>query len=112
MIGASLFVSANTPFRLNRINRTQFINDTVQIFAFFCWNIDNIFCYEISKLKAQIWSPLSFFFELHAIWHLLVGLGVFYVIASVEYATLSVRDKPENYESEPFHFVDSSQLEI
>jgi len=66
-------------------------------FGFFVWNLDNIFCNTLTRWKVAIDWPLAFFFECHAWWHILTGLGSYLMIVGVTYLCLCVKDDYRNY---------------
>lgn len=45
--------------------------------GFALWNIDQIFCSDITATKRWMGMPWSFIFELHGWWHILTGVGVY-----------------------------------
>jgi len=53
------------------------------LFGFFVWNLDNIFCNPWTRIKHTIGWPMAFFLEGHAWWHILTGVGTFYVCQGV-----------------------------
>lgn len=55
--------------------------------GFILWNIDNIYCPQLTKFKRKIGMPWSFIFELHGWWHIFTGIGAYTFIALVEYLT-------------------------
>jgi len=55
--------------------------------GFIIWNIDTIYCSQLTAIKRTIGMPWSFVFELHGWWHLFTGLGAYIFIALVEYLT-------------------------
>ncbi|KAI5481442.1 hypothetical protein MNV49_004198 [Pseudohyphozyma bogoriensis] len=67
------------------------------LFAFFVWNIDNLFCRHLTHLKHFVGPYLALFFELHAWWHIFVGLGVFLIMQGLSFLTLAIRDDPSHY---------------
>ncbi|KAF5368613.1 hypothetical protein D9758_002205 [Tetrapyrgos nigripes] len=57
------------------------------IFAvgFFIWNLDNIFCDALTRLKLSIGWPAAFLLEGHSWWHFLTGLGTYYMCVGTQY---------------------------
>lgn len=45
--------------------------------GFFIWNMDNIFCHNLTATKNRILLPWSVVLEGHGWWHILTGLGMF-----------------------------------
>jgi len=62
------------------------------LFGFFIWNLDNIFCGSWTRVKQAVGWPGAFFMEGHAWWHVLTGLGTFYLNQGAMLLTLSVKD--------------------
>jgi len=77
----------------------NFFNTGLGLFAFgfFVWNMDNIFCHRLTSWKMSIGWPIAFFLEGHSWWHVLTGLGTYYMFIGIQYATLCVKDRPEGY---------------
>ncbi|KAH6630639.1 ceramidase [Chaetomium sp. MPI-SDFR-AT-0129] len=48
--------------------------------GFFIWNMDNIFCHNLTATKNQILLPWSVVLEGHGWWHILTGLGAYHLI--------------------------------
>ncbi|KAG4093959.1 aPHC-domain-containing protein [Neocallimastix lanati (nom. inval.)] len=46
------------------------------IFAFLLWNIDNLYCNHLIRLRHQF-KFLSFLFQFHAWWHFFTGIGTY-----------------------------------
>ncbi|POW09133.1 hypothetical protein PSTT_07015, partial [Puccinia striiformis] len=65
-------------------NRTDGIRYTfggtiIFLAGFLIWNIDNVYCDQISQLKEYLGAPWSFILEGHAWWHLATGTGAYLV---------------------------------
>lgn len=48
--------------------------------AFILWNLDTIYCGQLIVARRYVGMPWGFFLEGHAYWHLLTGLGGYYII--------------------------------
>jgi len=62
------------------------------LFGFLVWNLDNIFCGPWTRIKHAVGWPVAFFMEGHAWWHILTGLGTFYLNQGITLLSLSVKD--------------------
>ncbi|CAM1296454.1 ACER3 (predicted) [Pycnogonum litorale] len=50
------------------------------ILAFFCWNIDNIFCSKLTTMREAMPTAFGPVTQLHAIWHCLVGYAAYLAV--------------------------------
>ncbi|KAF8492743.1 ceramidase [Russula emetica] len=73
------------------------------LIGFFVWNLDNIFCDPWTRIKRAVGWPTAFLMEGHAWWHVLTGLGTFYLTQGVTCATLSVKDDHHKYRLEYYY---------
>ncbi|CAG7997340.1 unnamed protein product [Penicillium salamii] len=48
--------------------------------GFFIWNLDNIFCSEIRRMRRAIGLPWGLFLEGHGWWHVMTGIGAYLYI--------------------------------
>jgi len=62
--------------------------------GFAIWNIDNVFCSQLTVAKRAIGMPWSFVLELHGWWHVFTGVGAYVFIALVEYLTSEEAGEP------------------
>ncbi|KAL0581055.1 alkaline ceramidase ydc1 [Marasmius crinis-equi] len=67
------------------INKWFIIGAATFAFGFLIWNLDNIYCDLLIKLKAYVGHPIAFLLEGHAWWHILTALGTYYMIFGVSY---------------------------
>ncbi|KAI9449843.1 ceramidase [Russula earlei] len=67
------------------------------LFGFLIWNLDNVFCGSWTRVKQAVGWPMAFFMEGHAWWHILTGLGIFYLNQGAACMTLSVKDDHHKY---------------
>ncbi|XP_053211615.1 alkaline ceramidase 3-like [Panonychus citri] len=49
-------------------------------FAFFLWNIDNIFCSSLDGLRCGLPNMLAPILQLHAVWHVIAGFATYCMI--------------------------------
>ncbi|KIY73484.1 alkaline phytoceramidase [Cylindrobasidium torrendii FP15055 ss-10] len=61
------------------------------IFAFFIWNMDNIFCDPLTNLKTHIGWPSAFLLEGHSWWHVFTGIGAYYMAVGVQCTSLCLK---------------------
>ncbi|KAI5363266.1 putative alkaline ceramidase [Septoria linicola] len=57
------------------------------LFAFFIWNVDNLFCPTLTKLKHKVGYPWAILLEGHGYWHVLTAMGAYTFMALVEFLT-------------------------
>ncbi|KZS93477.1 alkaline phytoceramidase [Sistotremastrum niveocremeum HHB9708] len=69
--------------------------------GFVIWNVDNIYCGEISSLKRRIGWPSAFLLEGHAWWHIFTGYGSYLMLSSQAYLTLLIREGEGVYTISP-----------
>ncbi|CAO3641504.1 unnamed protein product [Cunninghamella blakesleeana] len=55
------------------------------IFAFFLWNVDNIFCHQLTYLRTFVPYALGSFTQLHGWWHNLTAIGCYYFVVYCEW---------------------------
>jgi len=65
--------------------------------GFFIWNIDNMYCMPLTEVKRSLGWPAAFLLEGHSWWHILTGVGTFYMFAGVQYVTLCLKDSPDKF---------------
>ncbi|PFH52261.1 hypothetical protein AMATHDRAFT_2267 [Amanita thiersii Skay4041] len=82
-------------------------------FGFFIWNMDNIFCINLTNLKRTLGWPIAFLLEGHSWWHIFTGAGSYYMFIGIQCmsylywqkqllriladVTLCLKDAPEEY---------------
>ncbi|KAF9454200.1 alkaline phytoceramidase [Macrolepiota fuliginosa MF-IS2] len=66
-------------------------------FGFLIWNLDNIFCDFLITQKLSLGWPSAFLLEGHSWWHILTGLGTYYMFVGIQCDTLCVKDDYSNY---------------
>ncbi|KAH9486287.1 Alkaline ceramidase 3 [Psilocybe cubensis] len=54
-------------------------------FGFFLWNLDNIFCGRLTVWKVGVGWPGAFLLEGHSWWHVLTGLGSYYMFIGIQF---------------------------
>ncbi|KAH7881001.1 ceramidase [Lentinula edodes] len=60
--------------------------------GFLVWNLDIIFCGTLTNWKRNLGWPAAFLLEGHSWWHLLTGLGTYYMFIGIQYITLCIKD--------------------
>ncbi|KDR85706.1 hypothetical protein GALMADRAFT_234756 [Galerina marginata CBS 339.88] len=83
-----------------RATITNFFSTGAGLFAFgfFVWNMDNIFCQKLTQWKVAVGWPAAFLLEGHSWWHVLTGLGAYYMFIGIQFGTLCTKDDPKNYD--------------
>ncbi|PLW23396.1 hypothetical protein PCASD_11888 [Puccinia coronata f. sp. avenae] len=66
--------------------------------GFLVWNIDNIFCDQISQLKERLGTPWSFVLEGHAWWHLATGTGAYWSVVGLQLISMSLKEGAGGFE--------------
>jgi len=78
--------------------RHNFITGTVTfLLGFVLWNLDNIFCDQLTAFRSRHGEVIGAFSQGHAWWHILTGLGASRLLVSLTYLTLTVR-RPDDFE--------------
>lgn len=54
-------------------------------FGFFVWNMDNVFCARLTQWKVALGWPTAFLLEGHSWWHVLTGLGSYYMFIGIQF---------------------------
>uniref|UniRef100_A0A0W0F1J5 Alkaline phytoceramidase n=1 Tax=Moniliophthora roreri TaxID=221103 RepID=A0A0W0F1J5_MONRR len=75
------------PNKKKSIARVFFTGAFTFAFGFLVWNLDNIFCDFLSGLKGLVGYPLAFCLEGHSWWHILTGLGTYYMFVGIQCET-------------------------
>ncbi|KAE9398510.1 alkaline phytoceramidase [Gymnopus androsaceus JB14] len=65
--------------------------------GFVIWNIDNICCDVLTSWKKAVGWPMAFLFEGHSWWHLLTGLGTYYMFLGIQCNTLCIKDDQRKF---------------
>lgn len=60
--------------------------------GFALWNVDNVFCGNVTALKRAVGWPGAFLIEGHAWWHVCTGYGAFLVFTGVSYIGVCIKD--------------------
>jgi len=83
----------------NRVDcKRQFITGAVSFASgFVIWNIDNIFCNQLTAFRGRHGDIVGALSQGHAWWHILTGLGVSRLFCAMTYLTLAVR-QPDEFE--------------
>lgn len=58
--------------------------------GFLIWNLDNIFCSEVRRLRRAIGLPWAVLLEGHGWWHLLTGIGTSITMAILDFRDASI----------------------
>ncbi|KAF8641042.1 hypothetical protein AX17_000686 [Amanita inopinata Kibby_2008] len=66
-------------------------------FGFLIWNMDNVFCINLTYVKRSLGWPAAFLLEGHSWWHVLTGAGTYYMFIGIQYVTLCLKDSPDKY---------------
>ncbi|KAK7465447.1 alkaline ceramidase ydc1 [Stygiomarasmius scandens] len=60
--------------------------------GFLIWNLDNVFCDALTKMKPIIGWPAAFLLEGHSWWHFLTGLGTYFMFIGTQYIAVCIKD--------------------
>ncbi|KAJ7109897.1 ceramidase [Mycena epipterygia] len=55
------------------------------VFAFILWNLDNIFCDQVTSWKVSLGWPLAFLLEGHSWWHVFTASGTYFKFIGIQY---------------------------
>ncbi|KAH9819674.1 ceramidase [Melampsora americana] len=78
--------------------KLEVMGSAIFLSGFLIWNIDNIFCDQISQLKEAIGVPFSFLLEGHAWWHLATGSGAYLIVVGLQLLSLTLKEGAEGFE--------------
>jgi len=93
-----LMRSSAIPEAMLKQLKTVFRGGAVTFVAgFVIWNLDNIFCLDLTGWKFAITWPAAFLLEGHAWWHVLTAAGTYFLLVGTSVLTLAVKDSPKNY---------------
>lgn len=70
----------------------------ISLTGFLIWNIDNLFCDQLSLLKQYLGVPYSFVVEGHAWWHLAMGAGAYLGTVALQLMSLSLKEGADGVE--------------
>lgn len=62
--------------------------------GYFLWQLDGIFCSELTAIKRSIGMPWGFLLEMHAWWHLFTAIGAYVFMVMVDSLTRDVIELP------------------
>lgn len=80
------------------IMRLEVVGSSIFITGFLIWNIDNLFCDQISVLKQSLGIPFSFLLEGHAWWHLATGSGAYLIVVGLQLLSCTLKEGAEGFE--------------
>jgi dihydroceramidase len=63
-------------------------------FGYFLWQLDGIFCSELTALKRSIGMPWGFLLEMHGWWHLFTAIGAYVFMVMVDSLTRDELELP------------------
>ncbi|GFZ45335.1 hypothetical protein JCM24511_03061 [Saitozyma sp. JCM 24511] len=64
--------------------------------GFAIWNVDNIFCEHLRRARVPL-GPWGFLLQGHGYWHLMTGVGSFWIFTASIYLQLAVKVSPQAY---------------
>jgi dihydroceramidase len=64
------------------------------VFGYLLWQMDFIFCAELTVLKRKLGIPWGFLLELHGWWHVLTAIGAHTFMYMVEVLTREQVESP------------------
>jgi len=67
------------------------------LLGFAIWNVDNIWCTELTNWRGTVPEALGWVSQGHAWWHILTGIGACRIITGVTHLTLSI-ENPAGYD--------------
>jgi dihydroceramidase len=63
-------------------------------FGYFLWQLDGIFCTELTALKRIMGMPWGFLLEMHGWWHLFTAIGAYVFMVMVDSLTRDELELP------------------
>ncbi|WFD04894.1 hypothetical protein MVES1_000219 [Malassezia vespertilionis] len=76
----------------------QVMGTCVFLAGFLIWNIDNICCGSLRSARTAVGYPTAVLLEGHGWWHILTGLGAYWIIVSCEVIVSTMVEHPDNFE--------------
>jgi dihydroceramidase len=73
-----LYNTQGTDVKLKQARNLLLFGAVQSYFAFFIWNMDNIYCKELREIRIR-YPTLYIITQGHAIWHILIGAGLYTV---------------------------------
>jgi dihydroceramidase len=62
--------------------------------GYLLWQIDGIYCTELTALRRSVGMPWGFLLELHGWWHVLTAVGAYVFMVMVDSLTRDVIELP------------------
>jgi len=78
------------------------------LFGYFLWQLDFIFCPQLTSWKRSVGMPWSFVFELHGWWHIFTAVGAYLFMAMVD----SLTRKEVDLSGGPFAWLGKSDAAV
>ncbi|KAJ5972219.1 uncharacterized protein N7479_002137 [Penicillium vulpinum] len=72
--------------------------------GFFIWNLDNVFCSEIRRVRRAVGLPWGLFLEGHGWWHIMTGIGAYLYITWGIWLRHCLNDRQDEYHLRWVHF--------
>ncbi|KAJ5138662.1 Ceramidase [Penicillium bovifimosum] len=72
--------------------------------GFFIWNLDNVFCGQMRRMRRAVGLPWGIFLEGHGWWHIMTGIGAYLYITWGIWLRHCLNNKQEDYHLRWAHF--------
>ncbi|KAJ5823278.1 Ceramidase [Penicillium robsamsonii] len=72
--------------------------------GFFIWNLDNVFCSEIRRMRRSVGLPWGILLEGHGWWHIMTGIGAYLYIMWGIWLRHCLNDRQDEYHLRWAHF--------
>ncbi|KAJ5440972.1 Ceramidase [Penicillium cf. griseofulvum] len=72
--------------------------------GFFIWNLDNVFCSEIRRMRRSVGLPWGLFLEGHGWWHIMTGIGAYLYITWGIWLRHCLNNRQDEYHLRWAHF--------
>ncbi|CAI7624336.1 unnamed protein product [Penicillium glandicola] len=72
--------------------------------GFFIWNLDNVFCSEIRRMRRSVGLPWGLFLEGHGWWHVMTGIGAYLYIVWGIWLRHCLNNRQDEYHLRWAHF--------
>ena len=75
-----------------RVMRLVWLGAAAFVFGYILWQLDHMFCTQLTAIRRSLGIPWGFFFELHGWWHVMTAIGAYIFMAMVEWPTVEKSD--------------------
>ncbi|SPO30858.1 related to YPC1 - Alkaline ceramidase [Ustilago trichophora] len=84
--------------RKSQIQNLYLFGAIIFLTGFAIWNVDNIFCYNLTQARHKVGYPWAVLLEGHGWWHILTGWGAYCLITAGTQLAVGEKQGAENFE--------------